>query len=99
MRALKDFIGKREGSFQSAALDDKTVFFLFRKIIREEYGTRGLNELSPVQYLEKVLSIKAGNPLYSNELWMRRESLMERMNQELGDEAVKEIKLVRYDRQ
>lgn len=98
MRALKDFIGKREGKFQSAALDDKTIFFLFRKIIQEEYGMRGLHELSPVQYEGKILSIKANNPLYSNELWMRRELLIGRMNQELGDEGVVEIKLVRYDR-
>ncbi|MFA9262337.1 MAG: DciA family protein [Undibacterium sp.] len=99
MRALRDFIGKRGGDFHSAPLDDKTVFFLFRKIIREEYGARGSNELTPTEYSDGILSIKASNPLYSNELWMHRETLIDRMNQEFGDRAVKEMRLVRYERQ
>lgn len=99
MRSLRDFIGKREGNFHVSQLDDKTVFFLFRKIIREEYGNRGVNELSPVIFSEGVLSIKASNPLYSNELWMRRDVLIDRMNRELGEVGVTEVKLVRYDGQ
>lgn len=99
MRSLRDFIGKREGSFHAAKLDDKTVFFLFRKIIREEYGNRGVNELSPVSFSEGILSIKASNPLYSNELWMRRETLIDRMNRELGEAGILEVRLVRYDAQ
>ena len=98
MRSLKDFIGKREGDFRSAALDDKTIFFLFRKIVKEEYGSRGANELTPTAFAEGVLSIKASSPLYSNELWIRRETLIDRMNRELGTSAVKEVQLVRYER-
>lgn len=99
MRSLRDFIGKRGGDFHPSQLDDKTVLFLFRKIIREEYGNRGVNELSPVTFSDGVLSIKASNPLYSNELWMRRDVLIDRMNRELGEVGVTEVKLVRYDGQ
>lgn len=96
MRSLKDFIGKRSGPAQVAPIDDKTVFFLFRKLIREEYGTRGIVELEPVAFADGVLSIKANNPLYSSELWIRRETILEKMNAALEQEAVQELRLVRY---
>jgi hypothetical protein len=96
MRSLKDFIGKRNGSTHSTPIDDKTVFFIFRKMIREEYGTRGSAELEPVAFAEGILSIKANNPLYSSELWVRRETIRERMNVALEQDAVQELRLVRY---
>lgn len=96
MRALKDFIRKRSGPAQVTSIDDKTVFFLFRKLIREEYGTRGVAELEPVTFTDSVLSIKANNPLYSSELWIRREAILGKMNAALEQEAVRELRLVRY---
>lgn len=96
MRSLKDFIGKRSGPTQATPLDDKTIFFIFRRIIREEYGMRGAAELEPVGYADGVLSIKANNPLYSSELWVRREAMLSRMNEALEQDAVRELRLVRY---
>ncbi len=96
MRSLKDFIGKRGGSIEVAKLDDKTVFFIFRKLIREEYGSRGAAELEPVAFVDGVLSIKANNPLYSSELWVRRETMREKMNTALEQDVVCELRLVRY---
>lgn len=96
MRSLKDFIRKRGGSVQPASIDDKTVFFIFRKMIREEYGTRGATELEPVAFVDGVLSVKANSPLYSSELWIRREKVCERMNMALEQDVVLELRLVRY---
>lgn len=100
MRSLKDFIShKKESIHQPILLDDKTVFFFFRKIIRGEYGIRGENELTPVAFSNGRLSVKASNPLYSNELWIHREHILSRMNQEIGEGSIKEIDLVRYNPQ
>lgn len=96
MRSLKEFIGKRGGVSQSSLVDDKTVFFLFRKIIREEYGIRGVAELEPAIFSEGVLSVKSNNPLYSSELWIRREAIIARMNSALEQTAVCELRLIRY---
>jgi hypothetical protein len=96
MRSLKEFIVKRAGSSPVIPMDDKTIFFLFRKIIREEYGLRGESELEPVIFEEGVLSVKANNPLYSSELWIRRETILARMNTALEQESIKELRLVRY---
>lgn len=96
MRSLNEFIRKRSSTSQVTPVDDKTVFFLFRKIVREEYGLRGGLELEPVEFREGVLSVKANNPLYASELWMRKEALLSHMNQSLEQEVVKELRLARY---
>lgn len=96
MRSLKDFIGKRNKSVHPAPLDDKTVFFIFRKIVREEYGVRGAAELEPVAFIDGILSIKANNPLYSSELWVRREMVREKINTALEQDIICELRLVRY---
>lgn len=96
MRSLRDYIGQRSDGDQETPLDDKTVFFLFRKIIKEEYGIRGVAELEPVAYLDGVLSVKPSNPLYSSELWIRREQIIDRMNVALERDVIREIRLVRY---
>jgi hypothetical protein len=99
MRSLKEFMEKRGVGYPQSPLrvDDKTIFHLFRKIVREEYGARGATELTPATFSEGVLSVKANNPLYSSELWMRREAVIERINTALEGEGVKEIRLVRYN--
>jgi hypothetical protein len=96
MRPLKEYIGKRSGVSSQTPLDDKTVYFLFRKITQEEYGTRGVAELEPVAFSDGVLSIKSNNPLYSSELWIRRETIIGRMNTALEQDAIQELRLVRY---
>ncbi len=98
MRSLKEYIGGREwrAPHLHHVVDDKTIFHLFRKIVREEYGARGAAELTPTAFVEGVLSVKAASPLYSSELWMRREAIIGRMNTTLGNGGVKEIRFVRY---
>ncbi|TXH07180.1 MAG: DUF721 domain-containing protein [Candidatus Moraniibacteriota bacterium] len=96
MRPLGEFIGKRSSLNEPAPLDDKTVFFIFQKIIREEYGMRGAAELKPVIYTDGILSIGSNNPLYSSELLIRREVIRERMNSALGQDVIRELRLTRY---
>lgn len=96
MRLLKDFIGKRKNSDETSFIDDKTVFFIFRKIIREEYGLRGISVLEPVLFIDGILSVKASNPLYSSELWIRREIILNKICLSLGQDTVRELRLVRY---
>ncbi len=96
MRSLKEFIKGREPNSQGPLIDDKTVFYVFRKIIREEYGLRGVTELDPAGFSDGILSIKANNPLYSSELWIRREIIIGRINTTLEQAVVQEIHLVRY---
>lgn len=98
MRTLKDLLPKEQrlsGRVASAHFDEKTVFFIARKVLAEEYGLRGGENIIPTLYKDKKLFLSARSSLWGNEMWLERERLRERMNGLLGNEGVVEIKIGR----
>jgi hypothetical protein len=100
MRNLKDLLPKKryapEGKAQQQEiLDEKTVFYIAKKVLVEEYGIRGSENIIPTFYKEKKLFLSARSSLWGNEIWLERDRLREKMNALLGSEAISEIKMGR----
>jgi len=100
MRNLKDLLPKKryapEGKGQhQEILDEKTVFYIAKKVLVEEYGIRGSENIIPAFYKEKKLFLSARSSLWGNEIWLERDRLREKMNALLGSEAISEIKMGR----
>jgi hypothetical protein len=74
-------------------LDDQTVFYIFRKIVSQEYGARGEQYIEPRYYKNKKLFVAVKNSLWMSELQLSRQHFMDAMNKELGDGAITEIKV------
>ena len=74
-------------------LDDQTVFFIFRKIVAQEYGARGEQYIEPRYYKNKKLFVAAKNSLWMSELQLSRQHFMDAINKELGQDAIIEIKV------
>lgn len=99
MKNLKDLLPKRhrlsgQGTPQTV-FDEQTVFHIAKKVIREEYGLRGIENIIPVLYKEKKLFLASRSSLWGNEIWLERDVLKEKMNILLGNEAILEVKLER----
>ena len=94
MRALGDFLKERGVSRKAVAIDDQTVFLLFKKVILEDFGTIGLEKFTPQHYSsQKTLSIKAESAIWGNELWLKREGILRKINQEFGEKVVSRLRL------
>ncbi|MEP7162218.1 MAG: DciA family protein [Candidatus Moraniibacteriota bacterium] len=93
METLKSFLHKKREESPKLELDEKTVFYLFQKIVRAEYGERGATVIESVYLREGILGLRAANPLWANELWLQRGSLLTRLNKEIGEEIVKDLKI------
>ena len=92
MKALSDILGKRD--FRKVqALDDKTIFFVFRKVIRAEFGNVGAEKFIPDYFANKTLFVKAESAVWSTELWTNRGKITMLINREIGDEVVERIKM------
>ena len=92
MKALGDILGQRK--FQKKqALDDKTVFFVFKKVIGEEFGLLGKEKFTPDYFAKKTLFVKAQNSAWSAELWTNKARIMKKINEELGEDGVENIKM------
>ncbi|NTW13846.1 MAG: DUF721 domain-containing protein [Candidatus Moranbacteria bacterium] len=73
--------------------DEKTIFFLAEKVVLGLYGVRGRENIVPRYWKGGKLFFSCQSPLWANELWITREILSEKINQELGNVVVKEIKV------
>lgn len=100
MRTLKDLLPKNKKTTRfhtglGVNIDEKTIFFIAKKILVMEYGIRGGENIIPTLYQDKKLYLSSRSSLWGNEIWLEREHLKEKMNNLLGGEAIVEIKLGR----
>lgn len=93
MQSLKAFFGGKKENIPRD-IDEKTLFFLFQKIVQAEYGERGGSSIQPVFFREGVLGVRTKSPLWANELWLMKSSLCEKLNQEIGTETIRDLKLL-----
>jgi predicted nucleic acid-binding Zn ribbon protein len=92
MKALGDILSQR-GMQKKQLLDDKTVFFVFKKVIEAEFGQIGKQKFTPDYFAKGVLFVKAQNSAWSAELWTNKARIIKKINDELGEDGVGNIKM------
>lgn len=91
MKSLKNLLVKRKIE-RKTVLDDKTVFYIFKKIIKEEFGNIGLEKLQPDYYSAGKIFVKSESSVWLSELWTNKKKIIRKINQEIGQEEIKDIK-------
>lgn len=74
-------------------MDDQTVFFVLKKVIKEEYGKFGLEKMKPGYFSNKTLHIKTKSSAWASELWTNRNKLIKKINLELGGNYIEKMKM------
>jgi hypothetical protein len=92
MKLLKNYLAKRD-IFQPKILDDQTVFFVFRKVIKEEFGSVGIEKLIPDYYNNKTIFVKSDSSAWASEMWLQKDRIVRKMNAELGEGSIEKIKV------
>ena len=92
MKALGDILYQRKVG-KKQILDDKTVFFVFKKVIEKEFGQLGKQKFTPDYFAKRVLFIKADNSIWSAELWTNKARIIAKINEEFGEIVVENIKM------
>jgi hypothetical protein len=95
MRNIRDLLPKRQSSKAPVLLDEKTIFYIAKKVLVEEYGIRGGENIIPSLYQDKKLFLSSRSSLWGNEVWLEKERLRDKMNTWLGTEGILEIKVDR----
>ena len=72
---------------------DKDIFCVFSRVIKEEYGNMGEAQFKADFFKNKTIFIKSASSVWASELWMNKNKIIRKINKELGDEGVKEIKM------
>lgn len=92
MKSLKDLL-KKQKIRKSLAIDDKTVFYIFGKVIKEEFGNVGANNFTARHFSNKTIFVQTESSNWASELWLNKKKIVDKMNKELGEDAIKEIKV------
>ncbi|HRZ94952.1 MAG TPA: DciA family protein [Candidatus Moranbacteria bacterium] len=92
MKSLKNLLEKHKKAVVHS-FSDKDVFYVFSRVIKEEYGNYGAEKLRADFFKNRTVFVKSESPTFASELWINRQKIIRKMNEELGEGAVKEIKL------
>jgi predicted nucleic acid-binding Zn ribbon protein len=90
MKLLGSLLNKRQT--KKTSLTDKDVYYIFRKIIQEEFGAVGIEKLVPDYFDGKTIFVKSESSAWLSELWTNKGRIMRKINEEIGEEIVKNIK-------
>ncbi len=93
MKKIGFLIHQKEKVATHINLDDKTVFYLFGKIIKQEYGNQGFKNLKPNFFKNKRLFIKSESSVFANELLLNKNEIIRKMNNEIGSQEILDLKI------
>lgn len=92
MKSLGKFLKykkiKKEGE-----LDKETVFYLFKKIVKKNYGDIGKREIIIDFYKKGIIFLKIQNSNWANEVWLNKKVLIDEINKKIGGDDIKDIKI------
>lgn len=86
--------GRDDSGLEPRGLDEKTVFFLFNRVVEEQYGKRGRSIIHPSRYIEQILTVRVASPLWANELVIERARICRALNEALGGEVIRDIRVL-----
>ena len=92
MKSLSNLLSKRKQKIKTA-LNDKDVFYIFGKVIREEFGNLGAGNLRADFFKNRTIFVKSSSSVWAGELWNNRSRIVRKINAELGEGEIAGIKI------
>lgn len=96
MKGFKTLLEKKDKAQKKSTkkyIDDKTIFHVFKQVIKEDYGLQGADNVVPEFYKERIIFISFKKSIWAQEVWMRREDIINRVNNYCNAQILKELKV------
>jgi hypothetical protein len=90
MKTLKDLLSKKKTRLTN--LSDKDIFYIFRRIIKEEYGNVGACNLQPDFFKSGTVFVRGVSSAWTAEIFSNRSFIIRKINDVLGAGVVREIR-------
>lgn len=92
MKAIGKFLKHKELK-RKQDIDDESVFYILKNIIKVKYGEIGASNIKPSYYKKGVIFLKINNSNWANEVWLNKQMIIDEINKKLGEDEIKDIKL------
>jgi hypothetical protein len=98
MKNINDYLLKKQRKVKKQtniinSIDYQTIMHLFSRAIRDEYGRQGEKNIEPKFYKNGIIFVNIKNSIWAQELWMNRNLFIRKLNDKIGDDIIKNIKL------
>ena len=90
MKKIGSFLDKRK-LIRRTALDQESVFYIFKQVIKEEYGKQGAENIKPVFFTDKKIFVKAIGSTWSGEVLTNKKHIIKKVNEQLGGEEIVDL--------
>lgn len=88
MKELGSLLSKRSLAPKRMVVDQQSVFYVFQLVIKAEYGRLGAENIMPVFFKDKKIFIKATGSTWASEIWLNRNHIVRKVNEQLGGEEI-----------
>jgi hypothetical protein len=92
MKKIGQYIDFQKNKLRKKTIDEKTIFFLFNKIVKEMYGEKGIENLKAEKYASQTVFFSAKLALWAADVLVNRQEIINKINGQIGSSEVKEIK-------
>lgn len=93
MQSIQNLLKKKHSLKRAPVLDEKTILFVFKKIIQKKFGEMGREKLIPDFFSKKTIFVKSKSPAWAAELWLNKKMIIREINKDLGLGEVEKIKI------
>ncbi len=92
MKSLNIFL-KNKQIVKNKKIDQETVFYIFKKIIKKKYGEVGFLNIKPDYYKGGKIFLIINSSNWSNEVWLNKKMIIKEINDLIGENEIKDIKV------
>lgn len=92
MKAIGKFL-KYKKIKKRKDIDNESIFYVFKNIIKIKYGEIGALNVKPSYYKDGIIFLKTNNSNWANEIWLNKKMLIDEINKKIGENEIKEINL------
>lgn len=78
-------------------LNKESVACIFRKVIQDEYGKKGLENIQLKDFKNGKIIVKLKSSVWANEIWINRVFILKKINKQLGAEKTEKIKDIKIE--
>jgi predicted nucleic acid-binding Zn ribbon protein len=83
-----NFLNKKK---LESKIDQETIFFIFREVIKKEFGDIGGAYFDPSYLSKKTIFIKSKSPAWASELWLNQERILDKVNKKIGKKVLEKM--------
>jgi predicted nucleic acid-binding Zn ribbon protein len=94
MKSIRDILNNQRSPGKIAPIiDEKTVLFIFSKVLTSEMGAIGRQKFKANKFINQTIIVTTESSAWAQELWLHREKIVQKINSELGQDSVARIKI------